>query len=85
MHERIPSYCSVSTCLACSEHSDSGARVKYRPRKKRGEGRLGERVGIFSLVPVPSCFSLVFPNARRVRVKLVSHYVIAKKDLEGKG
>ena len=37
MYKRILSECSVSTCLACSERSDSRARVKYRPRKKRGE------------------------------------------------
>lgn len=57
MHKRILSECSVSMCLACSERSDSRARVKYRPRKKRG--KTGGKGQGFSRSPQSS---IAFPS-----------------------
>lgn len=82
MHKRILSECFVSTCLACSERSDSRARVKYRPRKTRG--KTGGK-GRDSLArPSPLLLSLVFPNARPVRFNALPTILITGKGLEGK-
>ena len=72
MHKRILSKCSVSTCLACFERSESRARVKYSPRKTRG--KTGGK-GRDSLArPSPLLLFPCFPQRSPRTIQRAPHY-----------